>query len=111
VSPEITIALLTLAGVIFASLFSYLGKRHAKQANDAVNNVHKESPKIYDLAINNSSAIVRVEKKVDKIGDETTELKAWKDSYKDSPWKDGDGVKEWLDKNGCPRGECPNEEK
>lgn len=84
--------LLSLIGVCFSSVMAVLiavishrGARDSKAANDAVNHRHAGQPRLFDLAIKNH--------------DIAKELRDWKRGYESTPWKDGDGVKCWLDKH------------
>ena len=89
--PEVLVALLTFLGVVVSSIFSVLGHKNAKAANNAVNNVEDPSqPRIYDLAVQNSL-------NVGEIKHDTEELIDWKDSFNDSPWASGEDAKQWLE--------------
>ena len=64
---QIAVALITLAGTITAAWFAFHGHRQSREVNDAVNRTHKDKPRIYDLVLDNTTRISRVETKVDGI--------------------------------------------
>jgi hypothetical protein len=82
---QVSVSLLTLAGLVFTAFFAFLGARHSKSANNAVNHTEGVGHRIYKLATDNhtmgtanSEAIERVhvlledymvqeEKRLDKI--------------------------------------------
>lgn len=48
-TATVFVALITLAGTMFTVVFSYLGRKEARGANRAVNNVDSDMPKLYDI--------------------------------------------------------------
>lgn len=55
-ATTIVVATIGFLGVFVGAWFGYLGQRHARQINDAVNHRHTrggEAPKLYDLAWEN----------------------------------------------------------
>ncbi len=87
---EIILGVISFCGIMISSIFSFLSHRNAKQANNAVNGVGPDKPRIYDIATSNYI-------KIKKIEERQRELIEWKDSYKDSPWSTGEGVRKWLE--------------
>jgi hypothetical protein len=87
---EIIVGIISFCGIMISSIFSFLSHVNAKQANKAVNGVGPNKPRIYDITMSNYN-------KIKKIEERQRELIAWKDSYKDSPWSTGEGVRKWLE--------------
>ncbi len=82
---EIVLGLFGLVGVMTGALFSYLGLRHSRQINDAVNHRHERGPealKLYDLALENRSSANRLQHQAE-------ELLVWKRSYEGGPLDTG----------------------
>lgn len=74
--PAIIVGLTSTA----ATLFAYLGNRNAKKAskhsaeiNDAVNNRHDGSPKLYDLALSNQASIRKTHRRIDEVNNRLNE--------------------------------------
>ena len=87
---EIILGVISFCGIMISSIFSFLSHRNAKQANNAVNGVGPDKPRIYDIATSNYI-------KIKKIEERQRELIEWKNSYKDSPWSTGECVRKWLE--------------
>jgi len=83
---SIVISIVSLIGICITAWLGYLGQKHAKQVNDAVNHRHKRgtgSPKLYDLALENSKRIsglvdwkAETTVKLDRIQNTVAEIKA-----------------------------------
>lgn len=92
-------AIAEIVGLSLVIALTFVTRTHAKKAadqatsvNDAVNHRHPDTPRLFDLVVSNKLS--------------TDELLEWKRSYNDSPWKDGEGVRKWLEENKCK--DCPD---
>lgn len=83
------VGVLNLIALVVVAIIAYYGKKHAKNADDAVNNVPKGSPRLMEL-------VMHVHEELMDMKEKLTELVYWRRSYKNSPWNDGEGVKKWL---------------
>ena len=61
------VAFFGLLGVVASAYFSYLGQRFGKEINDAVNNRHKEHPKLYDLVVANHDKTKSLDERIGNI--------------------------------------------
>lgn len=93
-TPEaaLLVGILNLVGVLLVAIIGWMTKRHAKNADNAVNNVPKNSPRLVEM-------VAHVHEQMMEVKENMLELLHWKRSYKDSPWNDGAGVQQWLDEH------------
>jgi hypothetical protein len=90
---QIVVALITLIGVGITVYHSSGSHKNSRQTNDAVNHIHGTGKeRLYDLVLGNTSKLLDVKS-------DTDELVAWKKGYDETPWNNGDGVKDWLEKH------------
>jgi hypothetical protein len=82
ISPDTIMALLTLAGVVFASVYSAKGHSKADAANRAVNGRGAGEPVLYDM----------VRETRDRVGG----LEEWRNSYRNGPLDTGDKVNAFV---------------
>lgn len=82
---SIVVGLLTLIGTIVASVYSRRGSKQATEANKAVNGIAPGETRLYDLVFEG------------RLKQE--ELLAWKRSWDESPWRDGEAIREWFDQS------------
>ena len=68
-----------------AKVYSEQGVKDAKRINRAVNGRDPNEKSLIELVIETNT--------------DMKTLVDWRESYKDSPWKDGNGVLEWISHN------------
>jgi len=68
-----------------AKVYSEQGVKDAKRINRAVNGRDPGEKSLIELVIETNSNIKN--------------MAEWRESYKDSPWKDGENVLEWISHN------------
>ena len=95
-----------------AAIFLWLGHRQAKSVNDAVNHRHPGKPRLYDEILNAGELARENRLDVKDLKADVKNLVDWRESYRESPWKDGEGVKSWLKEyeertTHCNREDCP----
>ena len=63
-SVEVVVALIALAGVLFTGVMSFLGQKHAREVNKAVNCRAAGEPTLYQLAVENHANVVKLDGRV-----------------------------------------------
>lgn len=72
---DIAIAAIGLIGTIVASVFAYMGAKHAREVNNSVNHRGGNQRTLYQLAVDNNQSIARLDTRVDRVEVSVGELK------------------------------------